>query len=109
MPFLLSAGGVSPPSASNPSVAEWGFSSFTATYQAVVIIGAGTLSAAPIVQFWPDSADGSFVAVSAEGAAPDSTLGQVSYSWDGAGNLTLTGQANATADARFTILVFANL
>jgi hypothetical protein len=109
MPFLLTASGISAPSASNPSVAEWGFSSFTATYQALVIIVAGSKSAAPLVQSWPNSADGSFVAVSAEGAAPDATLGQVSYSWDGAGNLTLTGQVNATADARFIVLVFANL
>lgn len=106
MPFILTADSVSPPSASNSATAEWTTSAFTQTYAGLAIFAGGSNTVSPF-KTWPNSADGAFVLITATGAAPDATLGQVAYSWDGAGNLTLTGQANATAQAQFTIIIAA--
>lgn len=84
MPFLLSAD-------ANPGTATWstGVVSDTAT----IALGANTTGPIAVGAAF----DGVPVLVTTQGAAPDATATVFSASWDGAGNLTITANANATA------------
>ena len=84
MSFLLTAD-------ANPGTATW--STGVVADTATIALGAATTGAIAVGAAY----DGLPVLVTTQGAAVDATATAFAASWDGAGNLTIVSNANATA------------